>query len=61
MDFTVDLSADYSISNKIKVFMEVRNLTNEPFQMYLGTNQNRITTSEWSAINGQLGIRYQVF
>ena len=60
-NFTVDLSADYSISNKIKVFMEVRNLTNEPFQMYLGTNQNRITTSEWSAINGQLGIRYQVF
>jgi TonB-dependent receptor len=60
-NFTVDLSVDYSISNKIKVFMEVRNLTNEPFQMYLGTNQNRITTSEWSAINGQLGIRYQVF
>ncbi|POY41035.1 TonB-dependent receptor [Flavobacterium alvei] len=60
-NFTVDLSADYSISDKIKVFMEVRNLTNEPFQQYLGTNQSRITNSEWSSINGQLGIRYQVF
>lgn len=60
-NFTVDLSADYSISDKIKVFMEVRNLTNEPFQQYLGANQGRISTSEWSSINGQLGIRYQVF
>jgi TonB-dependent receptor len=58
-NFTVDLSADYSISDKIKVFMEIRNLTNEPFQQYLGANQARISTSEWSSINGQLGIKYQ--
>ncbi|MFV5688125.1 TonB-dependent receptor [Flavobacterium sp. ZT3R25] len=59
-NFTVDLSADYSISNKIKVFMEVRNLSNAPFQQYLGKNQGRITNSEWSSINGQLGIRYHI-
>ncbi len=60
-NFTVDLSADYSISDKIKIFMEVRNITNEPFKQYLGTNQNRITNSEWSAINGQLGVKFQIF
>jgi TonB-dependent receptor len=60
-NFTVDLSADYSISNKIKVFMEVRNITNEPFQLFLGENQGRITSSEWTSINGQLGLRYQIF
>jgi TonB-dependent receptor len=58
-NFTVDFSADYSISDKIKVFMEVRNLTNEPFKQYLGNNQDRTTSSEWSSINGQLGIKYQ--
>jgi TonB-dependent receptor len=60
-NFTVDLSADYSISNKLKVFMEVRNITNEPFQLFLGENQERITSSEWTSINGQLGLRYQIF
>lgn len=60
-NFTVDLSADYSINDKIKIFMEVRNITNEPFKQYLGNNQNRITNSEWSAINGQLGVKFQIF
>ncbi|OYX84557.1 MAG: hypothetical protein B7Y83_07770 [Flavobacteriales bacterium 32-34-25] len=58
-NFTMDFSADYSVSDKIKVFMEIRNLTNEPFQQYLGANKNRLTSSEWSSINGQLGIKYQ--
>ncbi len=60
-NFTVDFSADYSINDKIKIFMEVRNLTNEPFQQYLGNNKNRYTSSEWSSINGQLGLKYQIF
>jgi outer membrane receptor protein involved in Fe transport len=60
-NFTVDLSADYSINDKIKVFMEVRNITNEPFKLYLGSNQNRITSSEWSSINGQIGVKFQIF
>lgn len=59
--FTVDFSADYSISDKLKVFMEVRNLTNAPFQQYLGSNQNRYTSSEWSSISGQMGVKYQIF
>lgn len=60
-NFTVDLSADYSVSDKIKVFMNVRNLTNAPFQQYLGKNEKRYTNSEWSAINGQVGVKYQIF
>ncbi|MDR7131787.1 TonB-dependent receptor [Algoriphagus sp. 4150] len=60
-NFTVDFSAAYSVSDRIKVFAEVRNLTNEPFVQYLGENKNRITSSEWYATNGQAGIRYVIF
>lgn len=60
-NFTVDLSLDYAITSKLKVFMELRNLTNEPFKQFLGSNQNRLTSSEWSSINGQLGVKFQVF
>ncbi|WPR75907.1 TonB-dependent receptor [Algoriphagus sp. NG3] len=60
-NFTVDFSAAYSISERIKVFAEVRNLTNEPYVQYLGENKNRITSSEWYATNGQAGLRYVIF
>lgn len=60
-NFTLDFSGAYSISDKIKVFAEVRNITNEPFVQYLGQNKNRITSSEWYATNGQAGLRYIIF
>jgi TonB-dependent receptor len=57
-NLTVDFSAAYSITPRIKVFTEIRNLTNEPFRQYLGTNQQRITNAEWFSVNGQAGIRW---
>ncbi|QDH79690.1 TonB-dependent receptor [Echinicola soli] len=60
-NFTVDFSAAYSITDKIKAFAEIRNLTNEPYVQYLGDNRDRITSSEWYATNGQAGIRFIIF
>lgn len=60
-NFTLDFSGAYSISEKIKVFAEVRNITNEPYVQYMGENKNRITSSEWYATNGQAGLRYIIF
>ena len=60
-NFTVDFSGAYSISDKIKAFVEMRNLTNEPYVQYLGNNKNRITSSEWHSVSGQAGIRLQIF
>ncbi|MCH7407854.1 TonB-dependent receptor [Belliella sp. DSM 111904] len=60
-NFTVDFSGAYSISEKVKAFAEVRNITNEPFVQYMGDNKNRITSSEWFSVNGQAGIRLIIF
>lgn len=60
-NFTVDFSGAYSFSDKIKGFVEVRNITNEPFAQYLGDNRNRATTREWHSISGQAGIRLIIF
>ena len=60
-NLTVDFSGAYAFGKKINVFLEVRNLTNEPFRQYLGNNRNRITNSEWFSINGQIGIRCKLY
>jgi len=60
-NLTVDFSGAYTISPKIRTFVEVRNLTNEPFRQYLGNNRDRQTSSEWFSISGQAGIRVNVF
>jgi outer membrane receptor protein involved in Fe transport len=60
-NFTVDFSGAYSFSDKIKGFVEVRNITNEPYAQYLGDNRNRATTREWHSISGQAGIRLIIF
>ena len=60
-NFTVDFSGAYSFSDKIKGFVEVRNLTNEPYALYLGNNSNRATNREWHSVSGQAGIRLILF
>jgi TonB-dependent receptor len=59
-NFTVDLSATYAVTPKIRVFAEVNNLTNEPLQNFLG-DERRITNSEWYSQRGQAGIRWDIF
>lgn len=60
-NLTVDLSAAYAFSEKLRFFAEIRNLTNEPFVQYLGEDRRRITSSEWFSISGQIGIRYILY
>lgn len=60
-NFTVDFSGAYSFSEKIKGFVEVRNITNEPYAQYLGNNKNRVTSSEWYSVSGQAGLRLLIF
>lgn len=59
-NLTVDFSASYSITDKIKVFAEVNNLTNEPLRYYHGQT-NRPEQTEFYSIRGQLGIRAKLF
>lgn len=59
-NFTVDFSASYTITPKIRVFAEINNLTNEPLQNFLG-DVRRISNSEWYSQRGQAGIRWDIF
>lgn len=60
-NFTVDFSASYDISRKVKVFVELNNLSNESLRLYMGDNKKRITSNEWYGSRGQLGVRWQIF
>lgn len=59
-NFTVDLAASYAINKQIRIFAEVQNLTNEPVRMYLG-DRSRTKDLEWSAVRGQIGLRWSIF
>jgi TonB-dependent receptor len=58
-NFTVDASATVSINSKIKVFVELNNITNEPLKTYLG-DKRRTTATEWYGSRGQAGIRWDI-
>lgn len=60
-NFTVDFSASYDLSKKVKLFVELNNINNESLRQYMGDNKQRITSHEWYGSRGQLGIRWQVF
>lgn len=59
-NFTVDASATYSISDKVRVFVELNNITNEPLKTYMG-DKRRTTAVEWYGARGQAGIRWDIF
>jgi TonB-dependent receptor len=59
-NFTVDLAASYAVSRQVRIFAEVQNLTNEPVRMYLG-DPSRTKDLEWSAVRGQIGLRWSIF
>lgn len=60
-NFTVDFSASYDLSKKVKLFIELNNLSNESLRLYMGDNKKRITSHEWYGSRGQLGVRWQIF
>ncbi len=59
-NFTLDASASVQVSKKIKAFVELNNLTNEPLKTYLG-DERRVTMLEWYSSRGQAGIRWELF
>lgn len=60
-NFTIDFSASYDINKKVKLFIELNNLSNESLRLYMGDNKKRITSNEWYGSRGQLGVRWQIF
>ncbi len=59
-NLTLDFSAAYAISEKIRVFAEVNNLTNEPLRYYHGITE-RPEQVEYYSVRGQVGIRASLF
>jgi TonB-dependent receptor len=60
-NFTIDASATVSIVEKLKVFVELNNLSNSPVKMFMGDDSRRVTSQEWYGTRGQLGFRYEIF
>jgi TonB-dependent receptor len=58
-NFTLDASATVSIAKKVKVFVELNNLTNEPLRTYMGDKRRPVMT-EWYSQRGQAGIRWDI-
>lgn len=60
-NLTLDFSGSYTISKKIRTFVELNNLTNSYVGLYMGNNRNRITSREWYSIRGQAGFKFDIF
>ena len=59
-NLNLDFSASYNISKKIRIFMEVNNLLNEPLRYYHG-DTNRPEQTEWYSLRGQAGVTVNLF
>jgi TonB-dependent receptor len=59
-NFTLDASASVQVSKRIKAFVELNNLNNEPLKTYMG-DERRVTMVEWYSSRGQVGIRWELF
>ncbi|MEN2399103.1 TonB-dependent receptor [Flavobacterium sp. MC2016-06] len=60
-NFTIDASATVSVSKRLKVFIELNNLSDSPVKMYMGNDKRRVTSQEWYGSRGQAGLRYDIF
>lgn len=59
-NLNLDFSASYNISKKIRLFVEVNNLLNEPLRYYHG-DANRPEQVEWYSLRGQAGLTLNLF
>ncbi|WP_226643155.1 TonB-dependent receptor [Microbulbifer variabilis] len=57
---SLDMSANYTLSDNLIVFAEALNLTNEPLTYYIG-DKDRPKQVEYYGVRGQLGFRYSFF
>ncbi len=60
-NLTLDFSGSYAITPRLRVFVELNNLTNSYVGLYLGNNRNRLTSREWYSIRGQAGVKFDIF
>ena len=56
--FQLDFYGSYAFSRSWKVYVEVNNLTNEPFEAYWGES-GRLAQYEEYGVSGALGIKWQ--
>ena len=60
-DYTsVDMSASYNPNDRLMVFLEANNLTNEPLKYYQGS-EGRPLQTEYYGLRGTLGVKYSFF
>ena len=52
----VDLNATYSINDRVRIFAEAKNLTNQPLRYYQGLAQ-RTMQLEYYDINWNIGLK----
>jgi TonB-dependent receptor len=58
-NFTIDASATYTISKRLRAFVELNNLSDSPIKMYMGDHR-RTTSTEWYGRKGQAGLRWDI-
>lgn len=59
-NFTMDFTASYNISERIKVYAEINNLTNAPLRYYQGVSE-RPEQTEYYGIRGLVGVNVNIF
>ncbi|MFV0248679.1 MAG: TonB-dependent receptor [Tenacibaculum sp.] len=59
-NLTVDFTASANLTKKIKIYLELNNLTNEPLRYYQGVPE-RPEQTEYYSIRGLLGVNYKIF
>ncbi|MCD8538837.1 MAG: hypothetical protein LRY55_03030 [Leadbetterella sp.] len=55
----LDASTSYAISNKLRVFAEFLNLTNQPFQTYFG-QEDIIAQREFYSWWSRVGLKFDL-
>jgi outer membrane receptor protein involved in Fe transport len=54
-----DMSASYVFNPRIRIFAEMLNLTNQPFETYMG-NTNTLVQREFYSFWGRFGIKFDL-
>lgn len=57
---SIDLSASYSHNDRLMVYFDMNNITNEPLKYYLG-NKKRPTQTEYYGYRMSAGVKYSFF
>ncbi|WP_105101581.1 TonB-dependent receptor [Microbulbifer pacificus] len=57
---SLDLSANYTVNDRLVIFAEAINLTDEPLTYYIGS-EDRPKQVEYYGVRGQLGVRYSFY